>query len=314
MNCHSSKQIISFRHYTSFKFKAIITAVNDVIIFLTFARLKKDMLNSFSRILFVFLIAGSMLFAGCGGELSRIQKSSDTQLKYDAAIRYYKAADYLKALPLFEELLSIYRGTEKAQDLNYYYAYTNYYIGDYVLGQYYFTNYYRTYPHTPRAEECEFMRAFCEYLLSPAYALDQSDTKKAIDAFQTFADDYPNSDRIKECNKYIDILRGKLERKYFEIAKGYYITEYYHAASTALTNYLKAYPNSKYLEEANYLILKSDYLYATNSVEKQKAKRLQKVVEDYNSFILSYPKSDYLNDAESIYNKTLDVQKNPTHN
>ncbi|MGP8216699.1 MAG: outer membrane protein assembly factor BamD [Bacteroidia bacterium] len=268
------------------------------------------MVRIFKHIIVVFAVVSGLLLASCGGDFSRLQKSSDAQTKYDAAMKYYKAADYLKAQQLFEQLLSIYRGTDKAEDISYYYAYCNYYLGDYVMGGFYFTTYARTYPHTKRAEECEFMKAFCEYLLSPTYSLDQTDTKKAIDAFQTFVDDYPNSDKIKECNKYIDILRGKLEKKYFEIAKGYYIIESYHAASTALANYIKSYPNSKYDEEAYYLIIKADYIYAVNSVEWQKRVRLQKVVEDYLKFVDAYPKSDYSKEAESLYNSTLAIQKN----
>lgn len=267
------------------------------------------MVSTHKKLFIVIAVISGILFASCGGEYNRIQKSGDAQTKYDAAIKYYKAADYVKALTLFEQLLSIYRGTEKAEDISYYYAYCNYYVGDYVMAQFYFTTYYRTYPHTPRAEECEFMRAYCEYLLSPIYSLDQTDTQKAIDAFQTFVDDNPNSSRIKECNKYIDLLRAKLERKYFEIARQYYITEYYHAASTALNNYIKAYPNSKYLEESYFLIIKSDYQYAINSVEKQKSGRLQQVVQDYLKFVDSYPKSDYLPEAENIYNNVLVIQK-----
>jgi outer membrane protein assembly factor BamD len=270
------------------------------------------MRKGFKQIFTVILVSCGLLFASCGGDFNRLQKSSDAQAKYDAAIKYYKSAEYIKAQQLFEQLLSIYRGTEKAEDISYYYAYCNYYVGDYVMGGFYFSSYYRTYPHTKRAEECEFMKAFCEYLLSPIYSLDQTDTKKAIEAFQTFVDDYPNSDKVKECNKYIDLLREKLERKYFEIAKGYYTIESYHAASVALTNYVKDYPNSKYLEESYFLIIKCDFLYADNSVQKQKGGRLQKVMQDYLKFVDEYPKSDYLKQAEKYYNNALSYQKSPT--
>jgi len=264
------------------------------------------------RFSLVFGLVLALLFTSCGGQFQRLQKSGDTKAKYDAALQYYKDKDYLKALQLFEQLLIVYRGTEKAEDINYYYAYCNYYVGDYVMAQYYFTNYYHTYAHTPRAEECEYMRAFCEYLLSPIYSLDQTDTQKAIEAFQTFVDDYPNSERVKECNKDIDILRAKLERKYFEIAKQYYTIASYHAASAALNNYVKDYPTSKYLEDAYFLMLQADYKYAVNSITRQKAGRLAQVVKDYHKFVDNYPKSDYLKQAEELYNNTVELQKNPT--
>jgi outer membrane protein assembly factor BamD len=257
--------------------------------------------KSFFKSVSVFYLAALLLFTSCGGTYKAVQKSVDPQLKYNAAMAYYKAGQYIKALPLFEELLTVFRGTEKAQDLYYYYAYSNYYLGDYVMAQFYFGNYYHSYPHTDHAEECEFMRAYCDYLLSPVFSLDQTDTKKAIEAFQTFVDDNPNSARVKEANKYIDLLRAKLEKKYFEIAKQYYTIEYYNAASTALNLYIRQYPDSKYVEEANFLIIKSDYLYAYNSVTKQKNVRFQKVVNEYTKFAAAFPKSEYLKEAQNYY-------------
>jgi outer membrane protein assembly factor BamD len=265
-----------------------------------------------SRVKFIFLIGllATALLSGCGGAYNAVKKSSDTQAKYNAALAYYKAGQYVKALPLFEELVSIYRGTDKAEDLYYYYAYCNYYLQDYVMAQFYFTNYYRTYPHTARAEECEFMRAYCSYLLSPVYSLDQTDTKKAIEAFQTFVDDNPNSSRIKEANKDIDLLRSKLEKKYFEIAKQYYVTEFYASATVAMNNYLKDYPDSKYAEQAYLIMVKADYKYAVNSVLRQKPGRLQKVIDDYTKFANSYPKSEYLKEAENLSKDAKSIKEN----
>ncbi len=251
-------------------------------------------------------LACAVLFmASCGGDYKKIQKSTNSEVKYNAAVAYYKAGNYLKALPLFESLLSVYRGTDKEQDVYYYYAYTNFRLNDFVMAGFYFSNFYHTFPHTSKAEECEFMHAYCEYLSSPAFNLDQTDSKKAIEAFQTFIDNYPHSERNKEANRYIDMMNSKLEKKYFEISKEYYTIEYYHAASVSLTNYIKSYPNSKYDEEASFLIIESDYKYASNSINNRKGDRLQAVITDYLKFVDQYPKSDYLKTAQSLYDSAL---------
>lgn len=57
------------------------------------------------------------------------------------------------------------------------------------------------------------MAAYCKFLDSPAYNLDQESTYDAIKELQLFVNRYPNSDRVEECNKYLDILRDKLEKK-----------------------------------------------------------------------------------------------------
>lgn len=248
------------------------------------------------------------LLASCGGDYRKIQRSTNSEAKYNAAVAYYKSGNYLKALPLFETLISVYRGTDREQDVYYYYAYTNFKLNDYVMAGFYFSSFYHTFPHAPRAEECEYMNAYCDYLDSPAYNLDQTDTKKSIEAFQTFVDDYPNSIRLKEADKYIDQLNAKLERKYFEISKLYYTIEYYHAASVSLTNYIKSYPNSQYDEEASFLIIKSDYLYAINSVLNKKSERLQNVIDTYLKFIDAYPKSNYLSEAQKLYDNSVTLK------
>ncbi len=257
---------------------------------------------------FTVIACGILFFASCGGDYKKIQKSTNSEVRYNAAVAYYKAGNYLKALPLFESLLSVYRGTEKEQEVYYFYAYTNFRLNDFVMAGYYFSSYYHTFPHTERAEECEFMHAYCEYLGSPTYNLDQTDCKKAIDAFQTFIDDFPNSPRVKEANHYMDLMHSKLEKKYFEISKLYYTTEYYHAASVSLTNYIKAYPNSRYDEEASYLIIKSDYKFAINSVDNRKGERLQMVIDAYLKFVDTYPKSDYLKEAQNIYDASVKLK------
>lgn len=257
-----------------------------------------------------FAAVGCALFllAACGGDYRKIQKSSNSEYKYNAAVAYYNSGNYLKALPLFETLLSVYRGTDKEQDVYYYYAYTNFKLNDFVMAGYYFGTFYRTFPHAVRAEECEYMHAYCEYLQSPAYNLDQTDSKKSIEAFQTFIDDYPNSTYIKDANKYIDLVNARLEKKYFEISKLYYTIEYYHAASISLANYIKSYPNSQYDEEASFLIIKSDYLYAENSFLNKKSERFQAVIDAYLKFVDAYPRSAYLTEAQNLYDNAIKLK------
>jgi outer membrane protein assembly factor BamD len=261
-----------------------------------------------NRIRLTIVACALFLLASCGGDYKKIQKSTNSEVKYNAAVAYYKAGNYLKALPLFETLLSVYRGTDREQDVYYYYAYTNFRLNDFIMSGFYFANFYHTFPHAARAEECEFMHAYCEYLSAPAYNLDQTDSKKSIEAFQTFIDDYPKSERVKEANKYIDITNARLEKKYFEISKLYYTIQYYHAASVSLTNYLKTYPNSKYNEEASYLIIRADYMYASNSVLNKKNDRYQAVIDAYLKFVDTYPKSAYIKEAESLYSNSVKLK------
>jgi outer membrane protein assembly factor BamD len=239
------------------------------------------------------------------GKFNKLVKSSDMEAKYTAAVKYFKDEDYTKALTLFEELMSVYRGTEKGEEVHYYYAYCNYNLEDYILAGYQFRNFAKNYPNSVHTEECAFMNAYCFYINSPEYSLDQIDTKLAIKEFQRFTNQYPKSTRIAQCNDLLDKLRGKLERKTYENAVLYYNMSDYKAAITAMGNYLKDFPDTKHTEEVNYKIIRSHYLLALNSIESKKQERFKAACDAYLKFVDAFPKSTYLKEAETVYTSAL---------
>ena len=247
-----------------------------------------------------FLLIVVML-SSCS-DYNKLLKSSDYNKKYDAAISYYDKGDYSKSLALLEELVSVYRGTDKAEKIMYYYAYATYASGEYLLAGYHFNNYVKTFPVSARAEECAFMYAYCFYLESPRYSLDQSDTKNAIHELQLFINKYPTSQKATECNELISKLRAKLEMKYYEIAKQYYFLYDYKAAITSFENVLKEFPDSKYREDAMFMIVKAHFSYAAKSIDKKKAERYKATIDSYNKFISYYPdNSKYNKEVEGYF-------------
>jgi outer membrane protein assembly factor BamD len=249
------------------------------------------------------------------GKFNKLVKSSDMEAKYAAAVIYFNKEDYSKALTLFEELMSVFRGTAKAEQVHYYFAYCNYNLQDYILAGYHFRSFVKNFPSSPHTEECAYMNAFCFYLSSPGYSLDQVDTKLAIKEFQRFTTQYPKSARISECNKMLDKLRGKLERKSYENAMLYYNTMDYKAAIVAFANHLKDFSDSKHVEELNYLTIKSYYLLALNSIESKKQERFKLAVDSYIKFVDSFPNGQFIKDAETIYTsalKSLEKYNKPT--
>lgn len=249
------------------------------------------------------------------GKFNKLVKSTDIDAKYAAAVKYFKKEDYTKALTLFEELMSVFRGTAKAEEVHYYYAYCNYNLDDYIVAGYHFRNFVKTFPGSIHTEECAYMNAYCFYLSSPTYSLDQVDTKLAIKEFQRFTNQYPKSTRIAECNTMLDKLRGKLERKSYENAMLYYNMVDYKAAVVAFGNHTKDFPESKHVEELNYLTIKSYYLLALNSIESKKQERFKAAVDTYLKYVDTFPKGGYLKEAEMIYSsalKNLEKYNKPT--
>lgn len=252
------------------------------------------MRNLFAIIIAVFLLTGCT-------EYSKVLKSNDYNLKFEKAKEYYHSGDCTKALPLLEELLSLFRLTSKGEDVYYYYAQTNYCIGEYYIAGYYFKSFVKTYPGSPRAEECSFLGAMCNVKNSPEPALDQSETRKAIDELQLFMNRYPNTPKQDTCNALIRTLRNKLEIKALRGAKLYYQMEQYKAATVSLKNVLIDYPDTRYKEEVMLYIVKSNYMLASNSIESKKEERYTETIESYRKFANAFQTSGKLKEAEMMY-------------
>jgi len=244
-------------------------------------------------ILIVLLLA----FGSCKSKFEKLKASNDYAKKYKEAIRLYNKKSYSKALELFDVLVARYRGQEQAEDLYYYYAYTNYRLHDYTSARYHFKSFADTYPNSTRAEECRFMAAYCYYLDSPIFSLDQSNTLSAIDALQLFINLYPKSERVAEAGKLIQNLRDKLEEKSYANSKLYLTIGDFQAAVISFGNSLRDYPDTKYAEEMEFLTIQAQYLYSKKSAEYLQEDRFTAAITDADQFRDKYPNSKYLGDV-----------------
>lgn len=256
----------------------------------------------FKKQLFILSSLLIMVFASCS-EYQRVLKSPNPEYKYAKTVEYYNEGEYLKALPLLEELIPLYKGTEKGQKIYYYYCYTNYYLDELFTAAYHFKKYASTYSLSEYAEDALFMAAYCNYLESPQPTLDQSSTYNALDQLQIFANTYPKSPLVDSANQLVDELRFKLETKSFYNSKQYYKIRKYKSAVVSLNNTLEEYPASVYAEEIKLLILKSYYYLAINSIEEKKKERFDLGIEAYYDFIDNFADGEYVGEAQSIFDK-----------
>jgi len=254
-----------------------------------------------NRVLIVGLIATiAMILSGCG-EYEKLLKSRDYQKKYDTALKLYEEEQFVKAGTLFDQVANIYRGTTKADTVKYYQAKSYYGQRDYMMAGHYFSELSVTYPNSAYLEEADFMTAYCFYKQSPRPELDQDNTFSTIQTLQMFMVKYPNSDRLMESQEIIVEMSDKLVEKSFISAKLYYDLGYYKSAILALRNSLIEYPSTRYREELMFLILKSSYLLADNSISSLQRERYQAAVDEYYSFIGEFPDGSHSKEAERIY-------------
>lgn len=248
----------------------------------------------------LLLIFSIVVFSSCSG-YNKLLKNGTYEEKYEAALKYYNEGSYVKAYPLLEELVPVLRGTARAEEIYYYYAYCNYFMQDYEFANFHFKNFVKTYPSSDKAKDCFYMSAYTYYLTSPEPSLDQTNTYKAIAEMQAFVNRYPESDKVVEANDIIDKLRLKLETKAYNQCKQYFKTRKYKAAVIYINATLKDYPATKYREELRYIIVKSNYLYAVRSFESKQEERFMNTIESYKSFVEKFPKSKFSKELQDIY-------------
>lgn len=281
------------------------------------------------RKVLLITLAAAVLGTSCS-EFNRAVKASGegaVGIKMAAAEKYYAigaaglapgatrkqkrkaGSGFERALPLLEELTALTRGDTLFERVSYLYSKSYFGIKDYILAGYYLQNFSKTFPTSRYAEECSFLSALCQYKESPEHELDQSATTAAIDQFQLFLAQYPNTTLTDSCNTLIDQLRRKLEKKEHSNAMQYVKTRHYEAAGIALRNFMKRWPNSGYREEVLFNILLTDHDLALNSVDIKKAQRLAEGMRSFDTFADAFPGSERIEDAERLRDDLTRLQE-----
>ena len=65
---------------------------------------------------FFYILLVSITFSACS-KYQQVLKSTDLEYKFEMAKKYYDEEQYFKALPIFDELNTLYRGTSKAEEV-----------------------------------------------------------------------------------------------------------------------------------------------------------------------------------------------------
>ncbi len=242
-----------------------------------------------------------VLFSSCS-QYQRLLKSDDFELKYATAIEYYYEGNYGRSIALFSDVIPVYRGTAEAEQINFYFAMAHFKMGDYTLASHYFKSFATAFPRSEHAEEFLYLSAYCQYLESPRYSLDQTNTLQAIRELQQFINRYPYSDRVEDANELIDELRFKLEKKRYSTAMMYLDISDYQAAATTFETFIRDYPDTQFREEATFLIIKAYFEFAVNSIPQRQQERFQKALEAYHNFSRRYPDSEFMREATRMQN------------
>jgi outer membrane protein assembly factor BamD len=249
-------------------------------------------------ILFILLI--SLVLASCG-PFNKLEKSTNWEELYAGANSYYQAGEYNKAIILYDKVLPVIRGSEKAELADYNYANCHFKTKRYIEAAGYFSTFYRTYNRSPLAEEALFMNAYSLYLDAPDYNLDQQSSQQAVSAIQQFVTVFPGSASYERAIGMLTDLQKRFEEKayqessmYYRLKDGLYPGDFYRACIINFQNFTKDYPESKYNEELAYKLVEVGTGYAKNSAYAKKEERLNDALKFASNFYNRYPSSGFI--------------------
>ncbi|MGY6744642.1 MAG: outer membrane protein assembly factor BamD [Cecembia sp.] len=259
--------------------------------------------------LYILALLFILALSSCG-KFYKLEKSTNWEEIYEAANQYYNEGEFHKAIILYDKVLPVIRGSDKAEMADFNYAYSHFRTKRYIEAAGYFNTFYQTYSRSPLAEKALFMNAYSLYLDSPDYNLDQKSSRDAVNAIQLFINRFPQSDSYERAMTMIDDLQKRFEEKayqesmlYLRLTEGLFPGDFYRACIINFQNFAKDFPDSKYNEELAYKLVEVSLAYGSRSVFDKKEDRLKDVFNFAEQFKRRYPESKYIGGIDPVVKK-----------
>lgn len=233
----------------------------------------------------ILLFATAALLAGCAGVGPQPSWKAEQYFHY--AMEMFNEEDYFEAAREFKVVTLRYAGSQIGDSAQFYLAESHYHMSEYIIAASEYEKLINNMSHSKLLSVAQFKLAQSYYQLSPRSALDQKFTKKAIQEFQNFVEEYP-TDRLKEdAEKRIEELRDKLAKKEYNNGEIYRKMRRFSAANIYYDMVLGKYYDTQWADDAlfgkiNAYIDHKKYLSAHQEIDK---------------FLSQFPNSDIINDV-----------------
>ncbi len=230
------------------------------------------------------------MFIGCSSTLPDESLSLAEHLKI--GMDYLDEEKYVKAQDEFKFVLSRGTGTDYGDDAQFFLA-ESYFLNDqFILSIKEYENLTRKMAFSPFFEKSRFRICEAYRIESPDYYNDQSYTEKALERYQEFLDDFPESEHVQNVTESMSILRNKLAKKLYETGVLYLKMDEFEPARMSFNNVLDQYYDTDIVEEVHVGVIKS-YI-KSNKIKQAKEYWLNKGQEDIVS-------EELINEIEHLF-------------
>ncbi len=239
----------------------------------------------------LWIAAGVLVvLSGCATQKGGAKGYRNAAEMYEDGVRLYHAVHYEDAEKVFGDLMERYPLSQYAIDGEIMLADVLYTDEKYEEARVYYTDFVALHPSHPKAAYAMFQKGMCFFRDILSADRDQTNTRKAIIAFEDLQANYPDSPYSAKAGELIGFLRNRLAERELYVGKFYMKKKKYKGALARFGVILKKYPHSTVVDEALYYIVKA-------YVKLGEEDRAQDVLSTLRS---EYPASPYTKAAAKV--------------
>ena len=201
----------------------------------------KNLSHFISSICLLFILSCSGTNSGSGVSL---------QERFNTGMENLEREKYLQAQTDFKYVVMRGTGTDLGDDAQYYLGESYFKNKEYLLAVAEYEKLTRRMAFSPFVEDARFKICESYRIESPKYYHDQEYTKKAIERYQEFLDDFPESKLNDAAVKSIETLRGKLGKKIYETGVLYMKLDEFESAKITFQSVMDMYYDTEIIQLA----------------------------------------------------------------
>ncbi len=204
---------------------------------------------------FCLVIIFNLFLTSCAG--SKFNDEINLQEKFKMGLDNLDKEKYLQAQLDFKHIVIRGTGSDLGDDAQYYLGEAYFRNEEYLEAVAEYEKLTRRMGFSPFVEDARFKICEAYRIESPKYFHDQEYTEKALERYQEFLDDYPNSKYVNDVLASIEILREKMGLKLYETGILYMKMEEYESAKMTFERVVDHYYDTAVVHQARQGMVKA---------------------------------------------------------
>ncbi len=200
------------------------------------------------NIIQILLSFSILIIISCAGSKSDGEVS--LQDRFNIGLENLEDEKYLQAQSDFKYVVMRGTGSDLGDDAQYYLGEAFFRNKEYLLAVSEYEKLTRRMAFSPFVEDARFKICEAYSIESPKYYHDQEYTEKALERYQEFLDDFPESKLNDDAVTSINLLREKLGLKLYETGILYMKLEEYESAKMTFQSVIDLYYDTEIIQHA----------------------------------------------------------------